>query len=638
MAITDNLVVYWPLEESTGTRLDLQGSNDLTDVDSVGVAAGKVGLAADFTTGYLTASNSSDLQLGGTDFTISLWAKFVTFGSFSTTLVSKRDTGNTAYEWWIDARDGSPDYLRFIVFSGGTPYIVGAQGSTDATTGVWYHIVARWNNTTKLQELIINDGTPVTATRTGVTINNNTDPVWLGQAQHGGSITKHNGRTDEVAIWKRVLTDEEVTWLYNSGYGNPLGLRDYHAIDGIWSWFTNPRAVHYNSKLYWGAVTQSSAGDLVAHDYNRLTGTIETSTLSTAFDGNDHANPSILIRDSDKKLMVFATRHNDTEFNYWVSTNAEDASAFGTATNIDSSIGGERYDYPCPIQLTGEANDPIYVFYRHRNTANTAWLGTCFTKSTDDGATWAAGTTLFQNAGERPYFMYARNGDDRIDFACTNGHPDEVAACSIYHFYYQGGNYYTSDGTLIGDGTALPLEPADVTLVYDGTTVDSWVYDLAVDSSGNPVIVYSTLNTRASDHRYRYARWSGSTWVDNEICTAGGPLYVAASTYSGGVTVDKVNTNIVWCSRNTAAGVWGIYRYTTSDGGATWVEEQQDAHSGVVNARPFCPWGASYPAIWWSGTYTTYSNYDTFTRLRTIPMGLQRLGGKLATMLLGGKL
>ena len=58
-AFDSSLVSVWKMDESSGTREDAVGSNDVTDINTVGSASGKNGNAADF-----VAANSEVLELG----------------------------------------------------------------------------------------------------------------------------------------------------------------------------------------------------------------------------------------------------------------------------------------------------------------------------------------------------------------------------------------------------------------------------------------------------------------------------------------------------------------------------------------------------------------------------------------------
>lgn len=51
MALTDNLVSYWKLDESSGNASDSVGSNTLTNNGTAGYASGKINNAVDFGTG-----------------------------------------------------------------------------------------------------------------------------------------------------------------------------------------------------------------------------------------------------------------------------------------------------------------------------------------------------------------------------------------------------------------------------------------------------------------------------------------------------------------------------------------------------------------------------------------------------------
>ncbi|MDA2917638.1 hypothetical protein MYX64_12505, partial [Nitrospinae bacterium AH_259_B05_G02_I21] len=73
--LTD-LKAHWKLNEASGTRSDSHGSNDLTDNNTVGQAAGKIGNAADFirvNSEYLSIADNADVSAGDVDITWALW-------------------------------------------------------------------------------------------------------------------------------------------------------------------------------------------------------------------------------------------------------------------------------------------------------------------------------------------------------------------------------------------------------------------------------------------------------------------------------------------------------------------------------------------------------------------------------------
>src|SRR5262245_62023817 len=91
MALTDNIVAYWTLDEASGTRNDSVGSNHLTDVNSTPSGTGKINNGADF--------NGSNQHLDGAN-------PCASRGAFSVSAWLKNDTlsGNDA---WFADWDGS---------------------------------------------------------------------------------------------------------------------------------------------------------------------------------------------------------------------------------------------------------------------------------------------------------------------------------------------------------------------------------------------------------------------------------------------------------------------------------------------------------------------------------------------------
>lgn len=384
-----------------------------------------------------------------------------------------------------------------------------------------------------------------------------------------------------------------------------LGLAD-RAL-GAWCWFQDPRAVYYNGNTYFGATNH--LGDAMVYAYNHATNGYSSFSLHDALQIDDHDAPAFLIRASDQKILAFYSLHNGTNMRYRISSNAEDISAWAAEQTV--AVGGVN-TYANPIQLTGETNSPIYLFCRGSHTGGDQSNGAAerYVKSTDGGSTWGSSVEVYYIGSDASaaYAKLAPNGNARIDFAVTDGHPNDVNS-SIYHFYYEGDKYYTTDGSEI---VSLPVTPASASLVYDGSTIPGWIWDIAIDGDGNPIIVYDKI-VSSSDHRYRYARWNGSAWVDNEICAAGGQLGGAADVYyAGGVYLDHAEPTIVYASRQVS-GQFEIYKYVTANGGTSFTETALTANSPQPQVRPIVPRGSTAPlkVMWYRGIYGDYLKYLT---------------------------
>lgn len=293
--------------------------------------------------------------------------------------------------------------------------------------------------------------------------------------------------------------------------------------------------------------------------------------------------------------------------------------------NITSVVGARSgsagYTYAGLAQVSAVANT-LFLFFRWHDSGGTAHLA--YSKSTDNGTTWGARV----NVCVMTYHQFAVTGSDRIDFVLSN-HPQDAGNHDIRHMYFVPSTekWYQSDGTEIT--TTKPFDYMHPTLVYDGSTTMGWLWDIASDGAGHPVIVYATFpgavpNVSATDHRYNYARWSGSAWASSEIVAAGGriptgdqPTGNHQEFYSGGVCLDHSNPTTVFASVNVGSGRWDVYRYVTSDNGASFTGAALT--SSGKNIRPMSVQGhdASLQVIWFEGTYTTYVDYS----LRTMGAG-----------------
>lgn len=377
------------------------------------------------------------------------------------------------------------------------------------------------------------------------------------------------------------------------------------SVPGAWTWFNDPRAIAVDEGIVAGTIT--TAGDLIAYELGDGTPVdLHGSTLQV----DDHANPSFLLRSSDNRILAFASAHNGPSLYTYLSTNPGDAAAFGAETDIDSQLGRSDYSYPNPVQLTGETNDPIYLFFRALGASSTRQY--YYSTSTDQGATWSAATELFTNNNDSlnnpPYVKVVQNGTDRIDFFLTDGHPEFTATNSIYHCYYQGGAFRKTDGTTV----TLPINPAvELTQVYSGATNRAWIWDAAINGSGEPVCVFAVFNS-TTDHRYRFAKLTAGSWGTAEICTAGRYLYAGQAYYSGGIAIDPDDVDTVFASR-FVDGVPQIFRHTFS---GTW-----SAGTRITGeARAFRPYvvrnaSAEPRLLYLKGEYTSFTDYNTTVEL-----------------------
>lgn len=400
--------------------------------------------------------------------------------------------------------------------------------------------------------------------------------------------------------------------------------------DGAWCWFSDPRAAYYKGQFersYIGSVTKE--GDITIGYYDHQSKEMDHRIVFPKLQRDDHVNPSILFL-PDGRLMMFFTRHNGGLY-YTRTKNPEDITDWEEVKTLDM---GRMLCYSNPVLLT-EENNRIYVFFR----GGYDWKPS-FVTSDDLGATWSEPKVLIAKPGKgiynRPYTKVVSDGQKRIWFAFTDGHPRNEPLNSIYTMYYEGGKLYQVDGTELANMDQLPVDQNKLMKAYDAveSTVRGWIWDIATDLDGKPVIVYTRLNEE-SVHMYYYGRWNGSQWVHTKLTNAGQDFprkdYKKEDRnpephYSGGIILDHQNTNVVYLSK-PVNDVFEIFKYETADGGKTWKNEAVTHHSKKDNVRPFVVRGKQQPAdklvLWMENNmYEHYSNYDAGLKMNKLQPGL----------------
>jgi len=231
MSLNTDLISYWKLDESSGNRADSFASNTLTDNNTVGSATGKINLGADFersASEYLSITDGSqaglDLGAGGADFSLSLWVKiesnptqwFMT-GADDRALISKYTSVSNQRSFFLEyGYDGTNYVFASHVTNDGTTLVSNKVVCGNLTTGSFYHVAVTYDASASLFTWYLN-GSLVGTTAGVSSIFNSTAPFQLGALSQQGAYM--DGILDEVGIWSRVLSADDITTLYNSGSG-----------------------------------------------------------------------------------------------------------------------------------------------------------------------------------------------------------------------------------------------------------------------------------------------------------------------------------------------------------------------------------------------------------------------------------
>ncbi len=369
------------------------------------------------------------------------------------------------------------------------------------------------------------------------------------------------------------------------------GFRDFDH-DGAWCWFAGPRSIRVEGDgVYAGWV--DSRGDIMVGRWPEDGGRVECQVIAERLEKDDHASPTLHFL-ADGRLMVFYSRHADDGLRLRVMERPGDLRSFGDERRLSLNDPAQLRKgfpnaacYPNPIGLGGRR---LALLWRGTN-----WKP-CLSFSDDAGRSWSLGRILVSapdaGKGNRPYTKVfpARNGGFHLAF--TTGHPRNEKLNSVFYLRFREGAFFRADGSKIGEVKDLPIAPSSCETIYDArkTGIRSWLWDIAEDDAGRPVVAYTRLPAE-SRHVYHVARWDGKNWRDEPIVDAG-PWFPRTPEggrepephYSGGIALDPGDPRIVYLSR-PHLGVFEIERWTRSPRG-TWSGVPLTRGSLADNVRP----------------------------------------------------
>jgi len=222
--LLDDLIGYWKLDETSGTTAyDAMTANDGTNTNCTVNQTGQIDKA------YLTqvaaarvivSTSSGDFDFGSGAFSVSCWADV---------------SGGGLGEWFVNRRDATYHDWQIIRFSGNLEVYIHTDGSnylkatiTEPTFTAWNHLAFTYDGSGNASGLklyhndtLLSTTNSETGTYTGM--GDNATQIVIGAEGFSGTYDRHPANMDEVKIWGRELTADEVSEDYDNGdAGDPL--------------------------------------------------------------------------------------------------------------------------------------------------------------------------------------------------------------------------------------------------------------------------------------------------------------------------------------------------------------------------------------------------------------------------------
>ena len=207
------LVGFWKLNETSGTvAMDASGNgNSGALINNPQWTAGKVGNALQFNgNNYVSVPSSPGLEINGNAISFGAWY-------YHTSTTNGFILGKTVsdYTYMMSVEKGSQQFQVQLV-TGGTRRILGVPsqskpGELTKYNNTWVHLFVVYNGSTI--KVYVNGAEQLSQAASGA-VRSNTNAFAIGARGGDGSWTRFNSKIDEVRVYNRALTAQEVSAIY----------------------------------------------------------------------------------------------------------------------------------------------------------------------------------------------------------------------------------------------------------------------------------------------------------------------------------------------------------------------------------------------------------------------------------------
>ncbi|MCD6274435.1 MAG: LamG domain-containing protein, partial [Candidatus Aenigmarchaeota archaeon] len=291
---------------------------------------GKFGSALDFdgVDDYVNCGNDSSLDITD-EITIEAWVKIDAWVNNLPRIVAKKD----AYSLYFNA---TKHEVVMAIYHDNIGKFVEANQTLSLNT--WYHIAGIYNNSTSFKIYI--NGVEANLTKdigTTGTIDSNTNDVLIGQYE--GLNRYFNGTIDEVRIYNRALSEDEIKMHYLSEFQkyNSTQWRFYSNVTGL---------VKSGSYTYYGWANDTGGNSAYTTNYTaespRILNVNVTPKLSFVSPTEENGTTiyrswtevNITIDDQDGNLDTFKFNWNGTNYTFMSEAGNSNPIYSGTYDNL----------------------------------------------------------------------------------------------------------------------------------------------------------------------------------------------------------------------------------------------------------------------------------------------------------------
>ena len=486
--LNTDIINYYKLDETSGTTADDavengDGTNDGATVNQ----AGKIGKAYNFeisNTDYIHIPDNTDYTNLG-ELTLSMWVKPTSLASpYMHTIAKDSNSGGRSFYVEI-LTDGK---IKASAWDENDNEEVVTSSNALISTGTWYHIVTIIdvpNDDIKIYVDGDNKGLADSPTWAGSVIKDSSTTLDIGRRAYSGSEQYYDGLIDEVGIWGRALTSEEVTQLYNSGTG--ITYTDV---------FNTAPTITLNSPASTNATTiQSFNVNLTAYDDIQLSDVklyvndILNQTNATGVNNSNYIFP-LSLSDGNYTIKGIATDNN---------------SATANSSSIDFLIDTIKpiINITAPVTETITTTLPVNITLLSNATdlnLNSCWYHDSYNATNTTYTCNTATNISFTSAGTKVIYVFVND---------TLGNVNDTSTSFLINYIQENATYETTivegdTATVVLNITATELSTFNGTLHYNGTDYTPTISTGSVTG----LLTYSIATPPVEANELIYFNWT----------------------------------------------------------------------------------------------------------------------------------
>ena len=422
--IAGGLQAHYVLDEGAGTiAADVSENGNNGAINGASWATGKNGGGLSFDgNDYVININPSSGLKPSTEVAIAAWVKTSATDTGGAEVISMGDS----YALRVET-DGN---IKFFYYNGSGYKSVRTTG-VNVLNGAWHHIVGQKIGTAL--QVYVDGSSKVSTNNTGTILYTLGTDLFIGKYGNGGTSYDFNGSIDDVRIYNRTLSDQDVLALYNTTSADTTAPMCSVSI--------NDNASYTNSSTVTLALSATDDVGVTGYYLSTSSSTpLASDTVWTTVSSTTSYSASVPYTlsngDGGKTIYVW---YKDEAGN--VSNTASDSITLDTiipVVTITSPTSGSTYTTSSStISLGGNASD------------NTSSIGSVTWSNSKGGSGMPSGTTSWSISG-----ISLSSGDNVITVTATDG-ANNTAVDTITVTYDATPRVMTGSATNLTSNSAL---------------------------------------------------------------------------------------------------------------------------------------------------------------------------------------